>query len=136
MMKPRARLLLLTLALTSLAAALSPAGCGGDVSASSGGAGGTGGAAGVRYACDNRLLDSSCADYWSDATKTEVTGSCDGAVLEVRCPTEGAIGSCSLTANNGKLLTSTYYSSGAQPWTEATAMTACAMSSGTYKKAG
>jgi hypothetical protein len=119
------------------AGSLFGAACGG--SSGSGGSGGAGtgdGGPGTTYACDNRTLDSTCADYWSGATRSEADASCDGTVLEGACPSDSAVGSCTVLANNGKALTNTFYGGGPKPWTEASAMASCTTAGGTFKKPG
>ncbi|MFT3770415.1 MAG: hypothetical protein QM820_33730 [Minicystis sp.] len=95
-----------------------------------------GGDQGSAYACDNSSLESRCFDYWSDATKSDVSASCDGAVIEGPCPRAQAVGTCSLIGENGpsqgKTFIAIYYADGPMPWTAEGAEANCDASGGTF----
>lgn len=94
---------------------------------------------GLSRACDNRATESTCADYPTGATMSDVQGSCDGALTTASCPTERAVGSCSVLAARGALagrpLTNRYYGHGPRAWTETTARQACDALAGSYASA-
>jgi hypothetical protein len=58
--------------------------------------------------------------------------SCDGVVLEMRCPLDKAVGICKVVTDNGETLTNTYYSEGATPWTASTSSEVCTKLMGTF----
>lgn len=79
------------------------------------------------YSCDNRFYTSTCADWDANVTKADAEASCDGKVVESRCPRDPAVGICTVPNPKGEgQLTNTYYSNGPEPYTEATAREACA----------
>ncbi|CAN5874051.1 hypothetical protein BH11MYX4_BH11MYX4_27190 [soil metagenome] len=87
-------------------------------------------------ACDNRAVESTCADYPSGATRSDVEGSCDGTLSPSACPSQHAIGTCTATATSGRLsgraLVNTYYGDGPRAWTDTTAREACKTVNGAF----
>jgi hypothetical protein len=79
--------------------------------------------AGTR-ACDNRAIESTCADYPEGTTAEDAASSCDGVVQTQPCPKDEAVGTCSVTLPAG-VIVNTYYSVGPRAWTEATARETC-----------
>ncbi len=90
-------------------------------------------------ACDNRAAESTCAEYPSGATKSDVEGSCDGTLITTSCATAQVVGSCSVLAARGALtgrpLTNLYYADGPRSWTEVTARQACDALNGSFVSA-
>ncbi len=89
------------------------------------------------FYCDNRNLDSTCADYPAGATSAEARGSCDGILSGGACPRGvGVVGTCSALAERGPLvgkrLTNVYYDSGATPRTTESARATCEKFGGTF----
>lgn len=77
-----------------------------------------------RLACDNRAIESTCADFAPGTTRAVADGSCDGALLEAACPSASAVGRCTVKSAQGELV-NTYYSDGPSPRTEASARETC-----------
>jgi hypothetical protein len=93
------------------------------------------GTATIHHACDNRMIESTCADFPDGVTKEYAAAHCDGVVLEVACQSSLAVGICKVVLTTGETLTNTYYSDGATPWTEATASNKCTTAlMGTFQK--
>lgn len=86
----------------------------------------------ARVACDNRAIESTCADYWNGATASDAKGTCDGKVLESACPKDNAIGTCTVVVKDGRKLTNTYYAGGPRTWNAESAKARC--TDGEWKK--
>ena len=86
----------------------------------------------AHIACDNRALDSTCADYPAGTTKEQAQKTCDGKVVATTCPLERGVGACSVSASNGPI-TNTYYTDGPKPWTVESARGACNRATGSFK---
>lgn len=81
-----------------------------------------------RHSCDNRAIESTCADFPPGTTEADAKSSCDGNVVMDLCTATGAVGVCSVQVATGTL-TNTYYGDGPKPWTAATARDACGANS-------
>jgi hypothetical protein len=84
---------------------------------------------GKHYACDNRSIESTCADFPDGTSQAVAERYCDGIIIETPCPLERAVGICAAPSQSKDVpgeATNTYYSDGPEPRTEATAREACA----------
>lgn len=91
------------------------------------GALGDGGAATGTFSCDHHAVDSTCTTYAAGTTQEYAQAYCDGTLLQTRCPTMGAVGSCQVGGE-----TDVYYSDGALPRTASDAKAACDFSGGVF----
>lgn len=84
------------------------------------------------YACDNRSLESTCAEFPKGTTRSKAESTCDGFVVDGRCPLEHAVGVCTVSTNLG-LMTNTYYANGVKAHTEADARKTCEGFAGVFR---
>jgi hypothetical protein len=92
-----------------------------------------GGSNGTRFSCDNRGIESTCAEFSSGTTEAFAEDHCDGTVIKEPCPPSASVGRCSASGDGGEL-TNVYYSDGPKAWTETSARETCEKNfSGTFR---